>query len=168
MMAEYDVLAVLDRLFEERVQVWVDGGWGIDALVGHATREHEDLDLVIAQSDCPAAEAALAALGYAHDVGAHPRLPARLVLADCEGRRVDLHPVVFDARGDGWQPLGDGTWGGYAADGLAGIGLIGERRVRCLTPQLQLRHHLGYPPDDGDRHDLRTLADHFGAGTGRT
>jgi len=30
-----------------------------------------------------------------------------------------------------------------------------------LTPELQLRHHLGYPPDENDRHDLRLLAERF-------
>jgi hypothetical protein len=34
--------------------------------------------------------------------------------------------------------------------------------VRCLTPELQLRHHLGYTPDDHDRRDIRLLADRFG------
>ena len=36
--------------------------------------------------------------------------------------------------------------------------------MRCVTPELQLRHHLGYPPDEADRHDMRLLAEHFGLG----
>ncbi len=71
---------------------------------------------------------------------------------------------MFDSRGNGWQPLGQGAWGGYPAEGLTGLGVIGGRRVRCLTPDLQLRHHLGYPPDDNDHHDLHLLAAHFGLG----
>jgi hypothetical protein len=34
--------------------------------------------------------------------------------------------------------------------------------VRCLTPQLQVRHHLGYPLGATDRHDLGLLAERFG------
>lgn len=83
------------------------------------------------------------------------------MLLDPEGRQVDLHPIVLDERGNGWQPLGAGAWGAYPADGLTGVGMIGRHRVRCLTPQLQLRHHLGYPPDHNDRHDLRLLAEQF-------
>jgi lincosamide nucleotidyltransferase A/C/D/E len=155
-------LAALDCLEDQGITTWVDGGRGIDALVGEQTRPHEDLDLVVAQGTLAAAQSALRALGYRHDATVEPGLPARLVLLDSDRRHIDLHPVVFDAHGNGWQPLGDGAWGGYPAEGLTGVGIIGGRRVRCLTPQLQLRHHLGYPPDNNDRHDVRLLAEHFG------
>lgn len=157
-----DVLLVLDRLDQSQIPFWVDGGWGVDALLGGQTRSHEDLDLVIARSDCPRAEAALAESGFSHDPSVEPGLPARLVLRAADGRRVDLHPIVIDAGGDGWQELGAGAWGAYPADGLTGEGLVEERSVRCVTPQLQLRHHLGYPPAESDRRDLRLLAETFG------
>jgi len=34
--------------------------------------------------------------------------------------------------------------------------------VRCTSARLQVRHHLGYPMTDTDRHDLRLLAERFG------
>jgi lincosamide nucleotidyltransferase A/C/D/E len=157
-----DVLAILDRLDGAGVVVWLDGGWGVDALLGRHSRPHQDLDLVVARDDCAAAQAALAAAGWRHDLGAVPGLPARLVLADADGREVDLHPVVFDGHGNGWQELDADGWGVYPADGLTGVGVVGGRHVRCLTPQLQVRHHLGYPLGASDRHDLRLLAERFG------
>lgn len=156
------VIEVLDCLEAAGITAWIDGGWGIDALVGGRTREHADLDLVVAQDALDRARSALGRLGFEHDPAATPGLPARLVLSAPGGRQVDVHPVVLDAGGNGWQPLGGGAWGAYPADGLTGIGTIGGRRVRCLTPQLQLRHHLGYPPDAAGRHDLRLLGQHFG------
>jgi lincosamide nucleotidyltransferase A/C/D/E len=39
-----DVLAVLDRLGAAGVAVWLDGGWGIDALLGRQSRAHADAD----------------------------------------------------------------------------------------------------------------------------
>ena len=156
------VVAALDCLESHAITVWVDGGWGIDALVGEQTREHDDLDLVVVQSALSASGSALRALGYHHDAAVEPGLPARMVLVASDGRQVDLHPVVFDAHGDGWQPLGDGAWGRYPAEGLTATGHIDGRRVRCLTPELQLRHHLGYAPDADDRHDLQLLAQRFG------
>ncbi|MBO0731850.1 MAG: hypothetical protein J2P57_21505, partial [Acidimicrobiaceae bacterium] len=42
-----EVLGVLDRLDERGIDAWVDGGWGVDALIGRQTREHDDLDLVV-------------------------------------------------------------------------------------------------------------------------
>ncbi len=96
----------------------------IDALVGKQTREHDDLDLVVAQSTLAAAEAALGTLGYRHDATLQPGLPARVVLLDSDRREIDLHPIVLDAYGNGWQPLGDGAWGSYPADGLTGTGVV--------------------------------------------
>ncbi len=157
-----DVVLVLDRLEQSQITHWLDGGWGVDALLGSETRSHEDLDIVIARSDCSGAEAALAEPGFSRDPSAEPGLPARLVLRAADGRRVDLHPIVVDAEGNGWQELGSGAWGAYPADGLTGEGLVGGRSVRCVTPELQLRHHLGYPPAEDDRRDLRLLAEAFG------
>jgi lincosamide nucleotidyltransferase A/C/D/E len=157
-----DVLLILDRLDRAGLRIWLDGGWGVDALVGRPSRPHRDLDLVIDREDCGAARAALAGLGFRHDGTAAPGLPARLVLVDAGGRQVDLHPVVFDERGNGWQELAGGAWGEYPAEGLRGLGMVGGRRVRCVTPEVQVRHHLGYPLDTTDRRDLALLAERFG------
>ena len=101
-------------------------------------------------------------MGFQPDLTAVPGLPARVLLVDRGGRRVDLHLVVFDSHGNGWQELGEGAWGAYPAEGLTGVGRVGGREVRCLTAQLQLRHHLGYPRGATDRHDLGLLAGRFG------
>jgi lincosamide nucleotidyltransferase A/C/D/E len=161
MMTADDVIEVLHCLDRVGVAVWLDGGWGVDALLGYPTRPHDDLDAVIHREDVSRVNVALAALGYHHVPEAQPGLPTRLVLRDRVGRQVDFHPVVFDADGDGWQELGDGTWGCYPADGLGGTGTIAGRPVSCITPELQLRHHLGYEPEASDRYDLRQLAERF-------
>lgn len=140
----------------------MDGGWGIDALLGEKTRSHTDLDVALSRTDLEAAAAALAEAGFAHDEEAEPGLPARLVLRDAAGRQADLHPLVFDEQGNGWQALGDDSWGLYPADGLTGAGTIGGLPVRCLTPELQLRHHLGWAWTPQDRADMERLAERFG------
>jgi hypothetical protein len=45
------------------------------------------------------------------------------------------------------------------SEGLGAIGVIEGRTVPCLTAELQLRHHLGYPWDEHDRDDIRALAE---------
>jgi lincosamide nucleotidyltransferase A/C/D/E len=162
MVEASDVVAILDQLDRAGLVVWLDGGWGVDALLGRRSRPHQDLDLVIARRDCPAAQAALAGMGFQHDRTAVPGLPARLVLVDGGGRQVDLHPVVFDEHGNGWQDLGGDAWGDYPVEGLAGVGMVGERRVRCVTADVQVRHHLGYPLGAAGRQDLALLAERFG------
>ena len=42
----------------------VDGGWGIDALIGRVTRAHDDLDLVVPLSRADAIVDALRPVGF--------------------------------------------------------------------------------------------------------
>ena len=157
-----DASRILGQLEAAGLVVWLDGGWGVDALVGSQTRPHQDLDLVIAREDLAAAQETLAAAGFSHYATAVPGLPARLVLADDAGRQVDLHPVIFDRHGNGWQDLGADAWGDYPAEELTATGVIAGRSVRCKTPTLEVRHRLGYPLTATDRHDLALLARRFG------
>jgi lincosamide nucleotidyltransferase A/C/D/E len=68
MLEASDVLAVLDQLDRAGVVVWLDGGWGVDALLGGQSRPHQDLDLVIDRDDCEAAQTALAGTGFHDDL----------------------------------------------------------------------------------------------------
>ena len=158
-MTAADVLEILGCLRTAEVAVWLDGGWGVDALVGEQTRPHDDLDLVIALANAAAAQEALAALGF---LVVEDERPTRFVARDDRDRRVDFHTVVFDEDGGGTQHLQDGTAWRYPPEGFAGRGQIAARPVACLTPEVQLLCHLGYQPDAADRHDMRLLADRLG------
>ncbi len=162
MMDSADVLTALECLRSANLPAVLDGGWGIDALVREQTRAHDDLDLVVARSDCLPAQAALSELGFEHGPEFRPGLPARFVLRGPDDRRIDFHLVVFDAAGNGWQELPGGGWGFYPAKDLRAEGEIAGRPVDCVSAELQLRHHLGYALTDADRHDLRLLAARFG------
>lgn len=159
MMRAADVLEVLACLERRSIAVWLDGGWGVDALLGEQTRPHDDLDIVMAAAQLDAAQNALRALGF---VLAVDELPTRCVLRDPTDRRIDIHPVTFDREGGGLQEQPDGDVFRYPPEGLTGNGAIAGQIVRCLTPELQLRCHLAYEPDDDDRHDMRLLCEHFG------
>jgi lincosamide nucleotidyltransferase A/C/D/E len=154
-----DVLRVLAALDAAQIAVWLDGGWGIDALVGWQTRPHDDLDLVIALDEVDATIRALAPLGFAV---AEDLRPVRIVLRAGDGRGLDLHTVIFDADGNGLQPQPDGTSFAYTRAGLAGRGSIAGQPVRCLTAELQVACHMGYVPDVQDVADMRMLRDTFG------
>jgi lincosamide nucleotidyltransferase A/C/D/E len=162
-----DVIEVLDWLEAVGVAVWVDGGWGVDALVRKETRDHADLDLALDSNQLDVARRALEEHGLHHDGSREPGLPARLVMRDGRGREVDLHPLAFDAAGDGWQQLASSgmAWGLYPADDLRATGAIGARPVRCLGPHLQLRFRLGYEWSERDVHDVRLLVERFGVPT---
>jgi lincosamide nucleotidyltransferase A/C/D/E len=158
-MCAEDVIAVLDALERRGIAVWLDGGWGVDALLATQTRPHDDLDVVTPLSDVPDVERALGELGYSL-AGGGP--PMSFEMVDGEGRQVDVHPVVFDARGDGLYRMHDGRVWPYPAEGFAGTGSVAGRRVRCLTPEVQVLCHAGYDLDADDVRDLEALRQRFG------
>ena len=160
MMHASDVIEVLDVLEAASVAVWVDGGWGVDALLCEQTRSHDDLDLVVGMEDVDRAVEALNSLGF---VMMTDEMPQGLVLRDPNDRRVDFHPVRFQDDGTGVQAqLNEPDWV-YSASGLSASGLIGTRQVRCLTPEEHVHTHTGgYEPDDLDRQDMRVLHERFG------
>jgi lincosamide nucleotidyltransferase A/C/D/E len=157
-MKAEDVLAVMDCLRGSGVDAWLDGGWGVDALLREQTREHEDLDLVVELGHVSAIEGALNHLGY--EITEDER-PTRLVLTAPRDRKVDLHTVVFDAGGGGVQTLQDGRAYRYPPEGFCARGEVAGHVLSCLTPQVQLECHVGYEPTETDRHDVRLLADRF-------
>jgi len=59
-----DVLEILAVLRKAGADVWLGGGWGIDALVGKQTRPHRDLDLMHRHEQEPTVIAALAKAGF--------------------------------------------------------------------------------------------------------
>ncbi len=130
----------------------VDGGWGVDALAGRQTRPHDDLDLVV---DAGAAGSAIAALGALGFVEVTDERPARVLLANAEGRPIDLHLVERTSAGT-TQRLPGGMQFTYFLDDCTGV--IGGRSVRCLSPEMQVLTHGGYEPDDDDRADVAVVA----------
>jgi lincosamide nucleotidyltransferase A/C/D/E len=158
-MAADEVVAIVSALDAVGVDVWLDGGWGVDALLEAQTRPHDDLDLVCALDDVPELREVLAARGY-EMLGGAP--PMSFELVDTEGRQVDVHPVTWQPNGDGLYLMRDGTTWSYPARGFEGRGILGGREVRCLTPEVQIITHAGYELDENDLHDLRRLRERFG------
>lgn len=146
-----EVIRVLDTLAAAGCRAWVAGGWGVDVLMGRQTREHGDLDLAIDAARLAEGLRALDQIGYVVEVD---WLPVRVALAGAG--QVDLHPVVFDERGDGVQAGFDGEVFRYPAAGFT-IGTMAGRPVPCLAADLQLLFREGYELRDVDRHDLDLL-----------
>src|SRR3954454_3482889 len=152
-MAAGEALAVLDALTAAGCPAWIGGGWGVDALAGRQTRCHRDLDLAIDAAGEAAGRAALAARGYVVETDWRP---VRVEVAAPPDRWVDLHPVTFDAEGNGTQAGPDGTSFHCPRDCFTS-GLIGGRTVPCLSAARQVEFHLGYEPRPHDLADLALL-----------
>lgn len=157
-----DVLEILDLLRKAGAEVWVGGGWGIDALVGRQTREHRDLDLMHRREQEPAVVAALAAAGFTETLD---RRPVRFVVADPEERHIDLHPLVFGPDGGALQESPEpGKPFTYPADCFV-TGRVRGRTVPCLSAAQQVYFHQGYEPRGQDLHDMARLREAFGIST---
>jgi lincosamide nucleotidyltransferase A/C/D/E len=158
-MAAADVVELVGLLEHAGVRVWLDGGWGVDALLGGQTRPHDDLDLVAALEDVDALQELLGRRGY---VVAGGGAPMSFELVDPEGRQVDVHPVAFTDSGDGvYRMRNDEDWI-YPAAGFEGVGSVVGRRVRCLTLEVQALCHEGYDLPPKHLADLAALSRRFG------
>jgi len=161
MMQAADACAAVDALERAGVRVFVNGGWGVDALLGEQTREHDDLDVHVSIDDVTIVCDALAALGYNECLVRDGRLENFVLRADGD-RRVDVHAMRFDGSGGGVYRMQDGTDWIWPAGSFAATGSIDGRTVECLTYEGQLLEHTGYQLDDNDRRDVALLRDRFG------
>jgi lincosamide nucleotidyltransferase A/C/D/E len=142
------------------LEAWLDGGWGVDALLGRQTRPHKDVDLIVRLVDVPRLCEMLGQRGFAVREGAPPSC---FVLADGAGLAVDVHPVTFDRNGNGVYRMEDGGDWVYPAEGFGGQGAVAGAAVRCLTPAAQvLCHAQGYTPAAKDLRDMKHLRARFG------
>jgi lincosamide nucleotidyltransferase A/C/D/E len=142
------------------LDVWLDGGWGVDALLGCQTRPHGDLDIVVQQKDIPRLRAYLEARGYV-DVERDDTSPWNFVLGNSHGHEVDFHVIVFDDAGDGiYGPARRGEM--YPAASLNGTGEVGGRPVRCISAEYMVQFHTGYTLRAHDFADVAALCQHFG------
>ena len=137
------------------VRIWLDGGWGVDALLGYQSRAHDDVDVVVQESDLARLRDYLEENGY-RDAERDDTRAWNFVMARPTGEQVDVHVVVFDAEGNGvYGPPENGQ--AYPAPAFAGTGFVAGRRVHCLTAAYQLESHQGYELREKDHADIRAL-----------
>ena len=150
-------LALFDEL---GVEVWIDGGWGIDALLGKCTRNHGDLDIMIAWTDSALLTEALLARGFVHIYTAD-RKSRNFVMGHRAHGLIDFHVIERTEEGGGVYGLGEIDWVIDASE-LNAVGFIGGRKVQCLSVDYQVRSHAGYTLGKTDFADLQALHERYG------
>jgi lincosamide nucleotidyltransferase A/C/D/E len=160
LMHASDVVELLGWLDQHAIDVWLNGGWGVDALLGDQTREHADLDITISAADRAAYKAAMEAAGFnTYRVDND----YNWVLIDRRGRLVDVHlvdfseTVVSEAGVRMYGPAGLP----FEVGSLDGRGIIAGKPVRCETAEFQVRGHTSYSPDETDYRDVLALCRAF-------
>ena len=153
-MLEKDAADLIALLEENGLEVYVDGGWAVDAVLGEQTRPHDDLDIALPHAQVPRLRALLSTRGFCEQ-RRDDTWECNFVLVDETRRRLDVHSYTLDAAGlnVGGVP--------YLAEQLTGHGVIGGYPVRCIPPEWLVRFHTGSELDDTDWHDVRLLCERF-------
>ena len=145
-----DVLQVLTALSEAGVNAALVGGWGVDALLGHQTRWHADLDVGLMETSGTQqsrAEEVLGRCGFVLQERRHIPgiwMPDLTIMRDSIGRQIELLPLSALVNDD------------------VTVGMIAGHPVPCISAALQLKYHSGYPPRESDRRDIDLLCHRFG------
>jgi len=158
------VAEIYQLLLEHNIDAWLQGGWGVDALLGRQTRDHKDLDLLINVDDVARLLELLEARGfqlkYAWEenrwiVADGRSLPTAFVSGHQDGRELDFHAARFNDRG-----VGVPAWNAervFSPEDVAGQGVVNGVPVRCYSAEMQMRTHVGYELPSFQVDDLRLL-----------
>src|ERR687893_1056548 len=166
MIKAEDVIELYSALRAEGVRVWVDGGWGVDALLGRQTRPHKDFDAIAAFEDLPALTRFLSGRGFALKLiwennrwapSSEPlamigressavEAATAFVLEDGLGHELDFHVVRFDELGRG-VPAWDCDFV-FPPEAFAGLGNIGDARGGCFSGEVQKRTPTRHAPQE--------------------
>jgi len=156
------------RLYElldtRGVRCWVMGGWGVDALLGGATRTHKDLDLLVQLADLSSYADSMRSARFVRKLEWSENQPIEIdgVMYDSafvdvhgDGREVDVHVVDFDDAGELVQLYND-PWP-LQSGALTGRGTIAGSEVRCVSRTAQLGMHSDYDLPQKHREDVQIL-----------
>jgi lincosamide nucleotidyltransferase A/C/D/E len=159
-MTAEEVVELYNQLQSLGVEIWIDGGWAVDALLGKQTRLHEDVDIVIQEKDLPVLRQLLEGQDYV-DVPRDDTSAWNFVLGDNKGHLVDVHVIVFDDEKNGiYGPIERGVM--YPAQSLTGKGVIDNQKVRCIAAEYLVAFHTGYELQESDFRDVSALCEKFG------
>ena len=150
--AAANTIRILDQ---QGLEVYVDGGWAVDALLGEQTRPHADLDIAIPHRQVETFRAILAGQAF-REFKRDDSWECNFVLVDEVGHRLGVHSYELDLAGNNMFGIT------YKGEDLAGRGFIDGYPVRCITPASLVRFHTGYEADEDDYHDVRLLCSRFG------
>lgn len=137
-----EVARVVGAMQRLGLTVCVDRGFALDALVPGLARPHQDLDVLVAPGELPAAVAALAAAGYRADA-AQPAASRRCV--DDAGRCVDV-----------------GEDAAVLAPGFVVQGRLADASVPCVSAPQQMARRARGRIRDKDLAVIQTLHQRLG------
>ncbi len=156
-----DVVSFVELSRNEGIDIWLDGGWAVDALLGEQTCSHTDLDIVVQEKDVHKLRQLLEARGY-KDVERDDTSDWNFVLGDDKGHEVDIHAVVLDENGNGvYGPKERDVI--FPAASLTGEGKVNGIDVKCISAEYMVKFISPwlYKNRDKDFNDVSALCEKF-------
>jgi lincosamide nucleotidyltransferase A/C/D/E len=149
------LVLVLYNWFEKNgVTVWIDGGWGVDSLLGKQTRKHDDLDIAVHRKDNIVLRKLLEKNGYNEEIRCDS-CEFMYVMKNETGQLVDIHVFEYDRNGKNIYGIE------YPFGSLTGKGTIDGQEVNCIDPKFMFQFKTGYEPKEKDIVDVRALSEKF-------
>lgn len=157
------IVSALEKL---GVTVILDGGWGIDALLGEQTRKHKDLDFLIEKKDLAKLKGYFAENNFKQTDNFNKWWHMSY---ENDQHIIDVHVIEIEKDGSAiYGPRGRDGFpepGKFPAYSLHGKGIIAGLNVRCLSAEYrvksQTRALLDLMPDNyqhqPDKHDYEDL-----------
>ena len=159
-MPAEDVLELYDLFENNKIKVWINGGCGVDALLGEQTRSHKDVDIVIQKKHVTKLRKLLESKEY-KEIKLDIARPHNFVYGDTKGHEIDIHVIKLDDKGNGiYGPAKNNEM--FPASSLTGTGTINKHKVRCLTAEFEVESHKGYKFSEKDFKDVSALCERFG------
>jgi lincosamide nucleotidyltransferase A/C/D/E len=150
-----DVINIIKLLSSHQIEVYVDGGWCVDALAGVQTREHQDLDIAVPHKFEKKLRSVLKEKGF-EELDLSYSWECNFVLKDTSGLLIDVHTYALNKKGDNIFGVP------YKSIHLTGTGSINGYIVKCISPEWTMKFHTGYTIDENDYHDVLVLSRKFG------
>lgn len=148
-----NLIDVLNLLEDLNIKYWVDGGWGVDILIGKQNRDHRDIDI---DFDSESEEVLLDALKEKGYKITTDWSPSRIELYHLELGYLDIHPLIINKDGSARQAAPDGGWYEFEAKWFSTAVLEG-RVIPCISAEAQKLFHSGYELREVDKIDIKNL-----------
>ena len=148
-----NLLEVLDLLDSLEIKYWIDGGWGVDILLGKQNREHRDIDVDFDGNFTVVLLDALKAKGYEITTDWSP---TRIELYHSELGYIDIHPLIISEAGSAKQAGLNDDWYDFKAEWFSRA-LFDNRVIPCISVEAQKLFHSGYELREVDKIDMKNL-----------
>jgi len=160
-MTAEDVVEFYHACESNGVEIWIDGGWAIDAVLGRQTRQHSDLDIAVNETNLAALLALFGEHDFCEKTGPEINGDWNRVFTRQSGAVIDVH--IFWVDDDGRGVLGhDNSDNAYPSGSFDGNGAILGQSVRCVPPSILFEFKTGYESREKDLQDIKALSDAFG------